>query len=101
VFNETLDYLFCKRTKAFPAADMYWGLLALLSAIHPVHIDTDGLATFIAPQTGCKFWIFGQIKPSMSFSATNIYVGSTYAINKINDDLYDTEGILLRVKVVL
>lgn len=100
-FNQTLDDPHCKRTKEFPAADWYWALVALLHAFHYVHIDADGLATFIAPQTGLKFWMVGRSKPGKSFSATDIYVGGKYAIDQINEEIYDTEGVLLRVGDVM
>lgn len=94
-FNETLDDPNCRRTDRFPLSDLYWGLIALAHAFHYFHIDADGFATFIAPQTGAKFWLFARLKAGRSFSETGLYVGGTYAIDQMNLDMWDVEAILL------
>jgi len=41
----------------FPVSEMRWGLAATRGGRHWVHVDADGLATFIDPQCGLKLWM--------------------------------------------
>ncbi len=41
----------------FPVSEMRWGLAATCGGRHWIHIDADGLATFIDLQCGGKWWI--------------------------------------------
>lgn len=95
-FNETLDDPHCKRSSAFPLSDMYWGLAATVNCFHQFHIDADGFGTFIAPQTGSKYWLLARPKAGRSFSETGLYVDSDYEIDKMNMELWDVEAVLLR-----
>lgn len=56
-YSETLDDPYCKRSAEFPSSDMYWGLAGTANTFHWFHIDADGFATYIAPQTGAKYWL--------------------------------------------
>lgn len=93
----TLDDPQCKRTDLYPTSDLHWALAATRNAFHYTHIDTDGFATWILPQSGSKYWVVARPKAGAGriFSATDIYIGSDFAIDKINTDLWDVEGILL------
>ncbi len=48
---------FCNAEASFPIGDMRWGLAATRGGRHWVHIDSDGLATFIDVRCGGKWWI--------------------------------------------
>lgn len=96
-FNVTFDDPQCMRKGPFPDPDMYWALMALKHARHLFHIDADGLATFIDPQTGAKYWLVARLKPGIlgTFSKTELYVNGGYEIDSINLDLWDVEAVLL------
>lgn len=94
-FTETLDDPFCKRSSSFPDADMYWGLAATNHSFHFFHIDADGFGTFIAPQTGSKYWVLARPKAGKSFATTDIFANSSFAIDEMNEDLWDVEAVLL------
>lgn len=94
-FISTVDDPYCKRSVGFPSSDMYWGLAATSNSFHYFHIDTDGVSTHLAPQTGSKYWVMARPKPGRSFAETDIYVDSNYAIDETNVDLWDIEAILL------
>lgn len=94
-FVETTDEPNCKRSNVYPMSDMYWGLVATRNGFHFFHIDTDGFGTFIVTKTGAKYWILARPKDGRSFSDTDIYVGSNYAIDEMNTELWDVEAVLL------
>jgi hypothetical protein len=48
---------FCVPESQFPVGEMRWGLAATRGARHWIHIDSDGLGTFIDVQCGGKIWI--------------------------------------------
>jgi hypothetical protein len=48
---------FCPMSLAFPTGQMRWGLAATQGSRHWIHVDSDGLGTFISPQCGSKWWI--------------------------------------------
>jgi len=41
----------------FPVSEMRWGLAATRGARHWIHIDSDGLGTFIDVKCGGKWWV--------------------------------------------
>lgn len=96
-WHVTVDDPQCKRTDLYPTSDLHWALAATRHAFHYTHIDTDGFATFLLPKSGLKYWVVACPKAGAGtmFASTNLYVGSTFAIDKINTDLWDVEGILL------
>ena len=48
---------FCTNAAHFPTGDMRWGLAATRGARSWIHIDSDGLATFIDVKCGGRYWI--------------------------------------------
>lgn len=93
----TIDDRYCKRHDSYPMSDMQWALAATSHAHHYTHIDADGFATFVAPQSGLKYWVAGRSKlgESKYFSGTDMYTQRDFAIDEANTHLWDLEGILL------
>ncbi len=48
---------FCKRKALYPTSEMQWGLAVTAGARHWVHIDCDGLGTFVNVLCGLKLWM--------------------------------------------
>lgn len=46
-----------------PSGDMSWALVATGGALSWMHVDADGLATWISPLTGSKLWAVARKKP--------------------------------------
>ena len=66
---------FCGRTMSFPTGEMRWGLAGAAGARHWIHIDSDGLGTYIDVKCGGKWWILfvapdGQTKKTFSWVDT-------------------------------
>lgn len=97
-WQDTVDEPHCKRGEKYPDHDVQWALAATSHAHHYFHIDADGFATYIAPQSGAKYWVAAREKPgsAVTFSTTDLYVGSKYAIDKANTHVWDLEGVLLK-----
>jgi hypothetical protein len=48
---------FCNDKATFPTGDMRWGLCGTSGARHWIHIDSDGLGTFVDMRCGGNWWI--------------------------------------------
>jgi hypothetical protein len=48
---------FCTAKAKYPTSDMRWGLASMRGSRHWVHLDCDGLATFVQLLCGSKLWI--------------------------------------------
>jgi hypothetical protein len=48
---------FCMDSAKYPTADMRWGLASTKDSRHWMHIDSNGVATFIEVMCGGKWWI--------------------------------------------
>lgn len=55
-----------------------WGLFATRHAMHPVHLDAMGMSTFLQPQTGLKYWVFGVPRKLEDLASIDAY-GEEYA----------------------
>jgi len=81
---------FCPVEARFPVGDMRWGLAATRGARHWMHIDADGLGTFLDTKAGTKLWIlFGHCTGGdrHMFGSTDIYLGG-FDTNGINEGLW-------------
>jgi hypothetical protein len=54
---------FCTKKALYPSSEMRWGLASTAGSRHWVHVDSDGLATFVDPIAGKKWWIL--LRPHM------------------------------------
>jgi hypothetical protein len=48
---------FCNNKALYPNSEMRWGLASTAGARHWVHVDCNGLATFVDLLCGGKWWI--------------------------------------------
>lgn len=61
---------FCDKTAMYPTGNMRWGLASTAGSRHWVHLDSDGLGTFVDVRSGKKWWILlkphleGEVWPS-------------------------------------
>ena len=90
---------FCSRLLAFPVGEMRWGLAATAGARHWIHIDSDGLGTFIDVQCGGKWWIlfgppdgqskafFGSIETFLNNFDLNAEKGGRWDVEADVDEL--------------
>ncbi len=67
----TAGKAFCPGTLLYPMGEMRWGLAATAGGRHWIHVDSDGLGTYIDVQCGGKWWIIfcppdGQTKYAFS-----------------------------------
>jgi hypothetical protein len=68
---------FCGRNLAFPTGTMRWGLAATEGARHWIHIDSDGLGTFVDVLCGGKWWILfcpPKGKSKTAFGSIDIFL---------------------------
>ncbi|KAG5337958.1 hypothetical protein C0989_008561 [Termitomyces sp. Mn162] len=103
-WEEVLDRGGCKRNQNYPLTDMRWGLASTGGTLHPYHIDTNGFGTFIRVDTGIKFWILATPKSQgklEAFARTDLFVGSSYDPEKVNDKLWDLELMVLKPGMTL
>lgn len=94
VQNPKLDSI-----ERFPVGDFRWGLAATSGAFHPFHIDSNGLATYVTPLTGTKWWIVARPINNTDFSVfedINLLLGKTFDINGNGSGLFCLEAILLK-----
>jgi hypothetical protein len=75
-------------------------LAATSGALHWIHIDSDGFATYIDVQTGGKLWIIARPKLSSGkgyndFSQLNLFLDG-FDISDPCDDKWDLEAVFLR-----
>ena len=47
----------CPGTLLYPMGEMWWGLAATAGGRHWIHVEDDGLVTYIDVQCGGKWWI--------------------------------------------
>lgn len=85
--------------KQFPAGDFRWGLAATAGAFHAFHIDSNGLATYISPQTGSKWWIIARPNGNLDYSAfedMGMLLKEAFSVNGNGKGLFSLEAILLQ-----
>jgi len=77
---------FCPPELQFPVGELRWGLATTKGGRHWMHIDSDGLATYIEPLCGSKWWILfnpPQNHGNHSFADINTFM-----------DGFDTNGVV-------
>lgn len=82
---------FCPSNLAFPVAEMRWGLAATAGSRHWIHIDSDGLGTFVDTQCGAKWWILFAPPAGQSkhwFGSVELYLNG-FDTNGINGGRWD------------
>jgi hypothetical protein len=57
---------FCPIHLPFPFGQMRWGLAALDGSRHWMHVDSNGLGTFVKTQCGSKWWIVFCLPPGLT-----------------------------------
>jgi hypothetical protein len=102
--RRTADNPALDQTKQFPAGHFRWGLAATTGAFHTFHIDSNGLATFLTPQTGSKWWIvarpIGNLDHS-SFEDMGMLLNEAFSVNGNGAGLFELEAILLQPGMTL
>jgi hypothetical protein len=103
---------FCPPELQFPVGELRWGLAATEGGRHWMHVDSDGLGTFIDVKTGLKMWIvfsppsahsphrFASIDTFLDGFDTNGVVGGRWdidsrMIDSDNDDRWIAEAVCL------
>lgn len=96
--HRTADMPTWDQAKQFPTGDFRWGLAATAGAFHTLHVDSNGLATYINPLTGSKWWIvarpIGTLDPS-TFEDMGLLLDKAFSVNGNGNGLFALEAILL------
>ena len=76
---------------------MRWGLAATAGARHWIHIDSDGLGTFVDVKCGAKWWILftpleGQDKHA--FSSIDQFLND-FDVVRLTDGRWEAEAVYL------
>lgn len=86
------------QAKQFPAGHFRWGLAATAGAFHAFHIDSNGLATYISPQTGSKWWVVARPIRNLdhsSFEDMGLLLDEAFSVNGNGKGIFALEAILL------
>lgn len=85
-------------SKEVPTGDFRWGLAATTGAFHAFHIDSNGLATFIVPQAGQKWWVVARPIDGLNFDAfedIELLIDPPFDVNSPSSK-FSLEAILLK-----
>lgn len=91
----TLDMPLAGRTVEYPRHHMRWGLAATKGAQHTWHVDAEGMATYIQPKTGSKYWVVARPKASRKDAICLTDDSVVADVSAPNQEYWDIEGILL------
>lgn len=100
-WKATKGALGCSFEEAPPLRDIRWGLAATAGAISWIHIDSNGLGTYIDPRAGKKVWIVlkrkgdGDCRIFESCSDAKAFFSGDYDVDSPNLDDWDFEAIVL------
>lgn len=67
---------FCNEKASYPTGDMRWGLCSTKGARHWIHIDSDGLGTFVDVRCGGKWWIVFTSDDNQAFASIDQFFGN-------------------------
>jgi hypothetical protein len=90
----------CSHEEVPPLADFRWGLAAIAGALSWIHIDSNGVGTYIDPWTGKKVWIVLKPKGNglrifESCSDAEHFFSGVHNVDEPNVDHWDFEAVLL------
>jgi hypothetical protein len=89
----------CSSEDSPPFQDIRWGLAALAGAISWIHIDSNGLGTYIDAKAGKKWWIVlkkkGEGRHFESCSEADGFFNGDYEVEVPNVDHWDFEAVVL------
>lgn len=78
----------------FPVEDTRWSLVGLKRALHRWHVDAEGLATWVQPMCGMKWWLLARRKDGSPFSRNQFWVEMDP--DKLNCSEWIVEAVVLR-----
>lgn len=95
----TKGILGCSHEESPPLRDVRWGLVALAGAISWIHLDSNGLGTYIDPQAGKKWWIVlkrkGKDRVFESCSDAKAFFSGDYDVDEADVESWDFEAVVL------
>jgi len=81
----------------YPTGDMRWGLAGTANTVTSVHIDCDGVATYIRVACGKKIWGIYREDPDLPLSSINVFLHEKFRLDDyVNGAKYGFEAIVLR-----
>lgn len=96
--RRTADNPTWDQAKQFPAGDFRWGLAATTGAFHTLHIDSNGLGSYVSPQAGSKWWVVARPIGSLdqsSFEDMGMLLNKAFSVNGNGAGLFALEAVLL------
>lgn len=96
------QYSYCDSSDNYPISDMRWAIASTGSAHHYWHIGSNGYGTFLRVETGFKLLYIARPKSGSfeDFATVSIFT-EKYVMYEANDDLWDTEVVVLEPGDVL
>lgn len=95
----TKGSLGCSIEEVPPLNDFRWGLAATAGALSWIHVDSNGLGTYIDVKTGKKWWIVLKRKGKgyifKSCSDAGPYFGGKHEMDVPNVEEWDFEAVVL------
>lgn len=98
-WKATKGALGCSYEEAPPMGDIRWGLAATAGALSWIHIDSNGLGTYVDVKAGKKWWIVlkrkGEGRDFKSCSDGEGFFGGDYNVDEPNLNDWEFEAIVL------
>lgn len=94
MWARTIKANYTNREK-FPTADFHWFLVASANAGHAIHIDANGMATYVKLNSGQKIWSVGYDPERRGLSTFDLEKDASYDWNSANKDKWEMDGIVL------
>lgn len=89
----------CSYEEAPPMGDFRWGLAATAGALSRIHLDSNGLGTYVDPKAGKKWWIVlkrrGECPIFGSCSDADGFFNGNYEVDQPNIEDWDFEAVIL------
>ena len=82
---------------AYPTGHMQWALAAHENSITFLHLDCEGLSTYLTVADGGKAWGFLRKRPSNPLSSINFFLKDSFRLDEVlKSSEYDLELVALR-----
>lgn len=82
---------------SYPIDHMRWALVGLQNALTFMHIDCEGVNTFITVADGTKLWGFLHKRHGNPLSSINFFLNDNFRLNEVlPSSEYDLEVVALR-----
>jgi hypothetical protein len=98
-WKATKGSLGCSHEEAPPLKSFRWGLAATTGALSWLHIDSNGLGTYIDPKAGKKWWIVlkrkGTGRDFGSCSDAEAFFSGKYEVDTADEEGWDFEAVVL------